>query len=53
MPAHVKSALTDVSLTIPVIDGAPGLGVWQGVYLFEHRDHPHERRILMTFLKTD
>ena len=53
MPAHVKSALTDVSLTIPVIDGAPGLGVWQGVYLFEHRDHPHERRVLMTFLKTD
>lgn len=53
MPAHVKTALTDTSLTIPVIDGAPALGVWQGVYLFEHRDRPHHRRIVMTFLKTD
>lgn len=53
MPAHVKTALTDTSLMIPVIDGAPALGVWQGVYLFEHRDRPHRRQIVMTFLKAD
>ena len=53
MPAHVKTALTDTSLTIPVTSGAPALGVWQGVYLFEHRARPHQRRVVMTFLKTD
>ncbi len=51
MPAHVKTALTDTSLTIPVIDGALALGVWQGVYLFEHRARPHQRRIVMTFMQ--
>ncbi len=53
MPAHVKTALTDTSLAIPVIDGAPALGVWQGIYLIEHRDRPHQRRVVMTFVKTD
>ncbi len=53
MPAHVKTALTDTSLAIPVIDGAPTLGTWQGVFLFEHRDRPHQRRVVMTYLKTD
>ncbi len=53
MPAHVKTALTDTSLSIPVIDGAPALGIWQGLYLFEHRDGGHERRIVMTFIKSD
>ncbi len=53
MPAHVKTAITDTSLTIPVIDGALALGVWQGVFLFEHRDGPHQRRIVMTYLKTE
>ena len=37
MPAHIKSALTDVSLSIPIVNGAPALGTWQGVFLWEHR----------------
>ncbi|MEX0299985.1 MAG: secondary thiamine-phosphate synthase enzyme YjbQ [Kordiimonas sp.] len=45
MPAHIKSALTDVSLAIPVKNGRPRLGTWQGVYLIEHRNAPHRRRI--------
>lgn len=45
MPAHIRSALTDVSLSIPVSQGGPVLGTWQGIYLFEHRDHPHRRSI--------
>ncbi|WP_411351188.1 secondary thiamine-phosphate synthase enzyme YjbQ [Leisingera aquaemixtae] len=45
MPAHIKAALMPVSLTIPVAGGAPVLGTWQGVYLFEHRDAPHQRRV--------
>jgi len=52
MPAHVKSALTDTSLMVPVNDGAMMLGTWQGIYLCEHRDQPHQRRIVLTFLKT-
>ncbi len=47
MPAHIRSALTDVSLTIPVAGGALALGTWQGVYLFEHRARPHRRRIVL------
>lgn len=47
MPAHLKAALTQVSLTIPVIDGRPGLGTWQGIFLFEHRDRAHRRSVLM------
>lgn len=47
MPAHVKSALTATSLTIPVVNGALALGTWQGLYLFEHRTAPHRRRVLM------
>lgn len=49
MPAHIKSALTQVSLSIPVISGRPTLGTWQGIYLFEHRDAPHRRRVVMHF----
>lgn len=45
MPAHVKAALTDVSLTIPIYDGQVQLGTWQSIYLFEHRDRPHQRTI--------
>jgi secondary thiamine-phosphate synthase enzyme len=45
MPAHVRSALTASSLSIPVLSGAPALGTWQGIYLYEHRDRPHRRRI--------
>lgn len=47
MPAHIKSALTDVSLTIPVSGGAMVLGTWQGIYLFEHRSRPHRREIVV------
>ncbi|MBE7503645.1 MAG: YjbQ family protein [Verrucomicrobiales bacterium] len=45
MPAHVRSALTVVNLSIPVVEGAMALGTWQGLYLWEHRRHPHTRRI--------
>ena len=47
MPAHIRSALTDVSLAIPVSGGRLGLGTWQGIYLFEHRARPHERRLIL------
>ncbi len=47
MPAHVKAALTAVSLSIPVMDGRLALGVWQGIYLFEHRDAPHRREVVL------
>ncbi len=50
MPAHVKSALTATSLAIPFVDGRLQLGAWQGVYVFEHRRAPHQRRILVTFI---
>ena len=49
MPAHIKAALLPVSLSIPVLDGRMALGTWQGVYLFEHRDAPHHRRIAAHF----
>ena len=45
MPAHIKAALLPVSLQIPVADGRPLLGTWQGIYLWEHRDAPHRRQI--------
>jgi secondary thiamine-phosphate synthase enzyme len=45
MPAHVRSALTATSLSIPVVRGRPALGTWQGIYLYEHRDAPHRRRV--------
>ena len=47
MPAHLKTALTQVQLSIPVIAGELVLGTWQGVYLFEHRAHPHRRQIVL------
>ena len=46
MPAHIKAALTPVSLSIPISDGKLALGTWQGIYLFEHRDRPHTRHIV-------
>ena len=45
MPAHVRSALTSTTLSLPVVDGRPALGTWQGIYLYEHRDRPRPRRI--------
>ena len=50
MPAHIRSALTDTSLSIPVVEGRPGLGTWQGIYLFEHRARPHRRSIILHML---
>ncbi len=47
MPAHIKSALTDVSLSIPVVEGRLALGTWQGIYLFEHRRRPHSRNVIL------
>jgi secondary thiamine-phosphate synthase enzyme len=47
MPAHLRTALTQVQLSIPIIHGELALGVWQGIYLFEHRRRPHERRIAL------
>lgn len=47
MPAHVRTALTQTSLSIPVVDGKLALGQWQGLFLFEHRHMPATRRILM------
>ncbi len=45
MPAHIKASLLPVSLSVPVDQGELLLGTWQGIYLFEHRDRPHRRRI--------
>lgn len=46
MPAHIKAAMLPTSLSIPVLDGVMQLGTWQGIYLFEHRDRPHQRRVV-------
>ena len=50
MPAHIKSALTQTQLTIPVTDGRLQLGVWQGIFLFEHRAAPHTRSLILTLV---
>ena len=50
MPAHIKSALTATSLTVPIIEGRVMLGTWQGIYLFEHRDAPHVRQIIVQII---
>ena len=48
MPAHIKSVLTQTSLTIPVKDNQMDLGTWQGIYLCEHRNNPNKRKIVVT-----
>jgi len=48
LPAHIKSSLLGSSLNIPVSNGRPALGTWQGIYLCEHRDHGGSRRIVVT-----
>ena len=48
--SHIRSMLTDVSLTIPVDEGKLSLGTWQGIYIFEHRSHPHRRTVLIRAL---
>ena len=47
MPAHIRGVLTGNSLSIPVHEGQPLLGTWQGVYIFEHRRKPHRRRVAL------
>ena len=47
MPAHIKSALTQTSIGIPVVDGQVVFGTWQGIYLFEHRRNPHRRDVVL------
>lgn len=50
MPAHLRTALTGIHLSIPVSDGRMALGTWQGIYLFEHRRRPHEREVAVHLL---
>lgn len=52
MPAHIKSALTATSLSIPVSAGRMLLGTWQGIYVVEHRDRPHRREVVLHYLGT-
>ena len=47
-PSHIRMALTRTSETVPVVDGRLGLGTWQGIYLWEHRDASHRRRVVVT-----
>lgn len=47
MPAHIKSALTATSVSIPIMNARLALGTWQGIYLFEHRSAPHQRRVIL------
>ncbi len=48
MPAHLRSILTKMDLTVPVSNGRCALGTWQGIYLWEHRTHPHRRHVVVT-----
>jgi secondary thiamine-phosphate synthase enzyme len=50
MPAHVRTALTTVNLSIPVRDGEMVLGTWQGIFLWEHRTHNHSRHVALHFI---
>ena len=50
MPAHLRAALTQTGLSIPIREGTPLLGVWQAIYLWEHRDRPHRREVALHLL---
>jgi secondary thiamine-phosphate synthase enzyme len=50
MPSHIRSALTQTTLSIPVQAGRMALGTWQGLYVFEHRDAPHTREVVLHFM---
>ena len=50
MPAHIRSLLTNTSLSIPIIEKELQLGTWQGIYLYEHRNHNHERKVIVNIL---
>lgn len=47
MPAHIRAAVTQTQLSIPVLGGRPSLGTWQGIYVFEHRRRPHQRNVVL------
>lgn len=51
MPAHVRSALTNTDVTIPIVDGRLALGTWQGIFLWEHRYHSHQRSLVITLVE--
>ena len=53
MPAHIKSALTQTQLTIPIADGRLQLGTWQGIFLLEHRASPHRRSLVLSLIGED
>ena len=50
MPAHIRSALTSTSETVPVVNGKLSLGTWQGIYLWEHRDQSHSRNVMVSMV---
>jgi secondary thiamine-phosphate synthase enzyme len=50
MTSHIRSTLTQASVSIPVISGRLALGTWQGLYVFEHRAHPHQRRVVLQLI---
>ena len=50
MTSHIRSTLTKTTLSIPVISGSMALGTWQGVYVFEHRTRPHQRRVVLQLM---
>ena len=50
MPAHIRSALTSTSETVPVINGKLSLGTWQGIYVWEHRDQTHNRKVMVSMV---
>jgi secondary thiamine-phosphate synthase enzyme len=47
MPSHIRAALTQTSIAIPLVNGRAVLGTWQGIYVFEHRDAPHRREVML------
>jgi len=47
MPAHIRAALTQTALSVPLVDGRLALGTWQGIFLFEHRHRPHDREVVL------
>lgn len=53
MPAHIKSSLLGNTLTIPILDGQLNLGIWQGIYLCEHRNNAHNRQLVITVFGND
>jgi secondary thiamine-phosphate synthase enzyme len=50
MPSHIRMVLTRTSETVPIVDGKMQLGTWQGIFLFEHRQAPHRRKVLITII---